>query len=619
MISCAHLTGRFLITNGGNASAGKPELRDERVPMKRSLQSADEKEYPATPSSSPRIDLSRRGKDSGRAITPKGFKMIRYFTQTLLHGVGAWMQSRTAYSCRRTIECALKHQISTLGFAMLVLAIGQSDAAPNQKAVASDPPNIVLIMADDLGYAQTGYYHHPLLKTPNLDELAAGGLRLNRFYAAGPVCSPTRASVLTGRTHERTGVMEAGFALRHQEHSIAKILSANGYAAGHFGKWHLDGFRGPGVPIFADDPFGPEPFGFQTWISVTNFFDVDPMLSRQGTFEAFHGDSSVIVADEMVQFAIQKVEANQPFFAAVWFGTPHSPFRSIEQDLQTLRGKPTDPDYEERQKILASMDASSLRHHGELVGMDRAIGIIRAGLESLGILNDTLIWFNSDNGGLQDIKPSATAPLRGHKGQLYEGGIRVPAVLHWPARIEAGRVSDFPACTTDIAPTLLDIVGLPMEQLVQPIDGISLVALLDSEQGLRENPIGFRFRSELAVIDNEWKLIRPAPRKKQVSNERDYIGTPGVELYRLDRDIAETNDVQQQYPDVVQRLNRWLDEWSASVDASVAGSDYPEKKVDANHPEARSWTDVPKYQAEFDRFRGRPEYDGWLNRAEMEK
>ncbi|MCW0220554.1 MAG: sulfatase-like hydrolase/transferase, partial [Prosthecobacter sp.] len=179
-------------------------------------------------------------------------------------------------------------------------------------------PNIIFVMADDMGWGQTGYRGHPILKTPNLDAMAENGLRFERFYAGCPVCSPTRASVLTGRSNDRTGVLTHGYALRLQEKTIAQALRADGYATGHFGKWHLDGFKGPGAPIFRDDPRGPGKFGFDEWVSVTNFYDQNPLMSRQGEFMEFTGDSSDVVVDEAITFIDKhKADAN-PFFAVIW-------------------------------------------------------------------------------------------------------------------------------------------------------------------------------------------------------------------------------------------------------------------------------------------------------------
>jgi arylsulfatase A-like enzyme len=143
------------------------------------------------------------------------------------------------------------------------------------QAEVSKLPNILLVMADDMGWGETGFRHHPILRTPNLDAMASSGLRFERFYAGGPVCSPTRSSMLTGRSHERTGVLSHGYALRQQEKTIAQALQKAGYVTGHFGKWHLNGHRGPGAPIFASDPHSPGRFGFDDWVSVSNFFDID--------------------------------------------------------------------------------------------------------------------------------------------------------------------------------------------------------------------------------------------------------------------------------------------------------------------------------------------------------
>ena len=176
-------------------------------------------------------------------------------------------------------------------------------------ADAASPPNIVLVMADDQGWGQTGYYHHPILKTPHLDAMAAAGLRLDRFYAGAPVCSPTRGSVLTGRANDRIGVQSHGYALRRQEITLASILKNAGYVTGHFGKWHLNALRGPGVPILNTDDHHPGHFGFDHWLSVTNYFDRDPILSRRGKFEEHEGDSSEIVVDEAIDFMARQVRA----------------------------------------------------------------------------------------------------------------------------------------------------------------------------------------------------------------------------------------------------------------------------------------------------------------------
>jgi arylsulfatase A-like enzyme len=193
-------------------------------------------------------------------------------------------------------------------------------------------PHIILVMADDMGWGQTGYRDHTILKTPNLDAMAANGLRFERFYAGGPVCSPTRASMLTGRTHDRAGVLSPGYALRLQEKTIAQALKEAGYGTGHFGKWHLNGYRGPGVPIFGDDPRSPAAFGFDEWVSVSNFFDVNPLMSRCGQFEEFQGDSSEVAVARAIEFLEKNRQNGNPIFAVIWYGSPHSPFKASDAD-----------------------------------------------------------------------------------------------------------------------------------------------------------------------------------------------------------------------------------------------------------------------------------------------
>ncbi len=152
-------------------------------------------------------------------------------------------------------------------------------AANNNVPVSTSKPNIILVMSDDQGWGQVGYNNHPILKTPNLDAMAENGLRFDRFYAGAPNCSPTRATVLTGRANDRTGVIDHSHALRLQERPLAEALRQQGYATAHFGKWHLDGIRGPGVPILATDPHNPSRYGFEQWLSTTNFFELNPILS----------------------------------------------------------------------------------------------------------------------------------------------------------------------------------------------------------------------------------------------------------------------------------------------------------------------------------------------------
>ena len=337
--------------------------------------------------------------------------------------------------------------------------------------------NVILVMADDQGWGQTGYYNHPILKTPHLDRMAKNGLRFDRFYAGGPVCSPTRATVLTGRTHDRTGVLDHGYPLRKQEKTLSEAMRKKGYATAHFGKWHLNGLRGPGVPIIKNDTHGPGGFGFDYWLSVTNFFDLNPVMSRNGSFENFSGDSSEIIVNEALEFITQKSRSNIPFFVVIWYGTPHSPWMTLDKDKIPFE----------------NLNEQSMNHYGELVAMDRSIGTLRAGLKKLNINQETLVWFTSDNGGLPRINPSTTGGLRDFKGSLYEGGIRVPAIIELPKMINP-RVTNYTASAADIFPTIADVCDLPDNSMLTPQDGISLTPLFKKELINRKRPIVFHSR-----------------------------------------------------------------------------------------------------------------------------
>ncbi|MGI9241698.1 MAG: sulfatase family protein, partial [Verrucomicrobiales bacterium] len=415
--------------------------------------------------------------------------------------------------------------------------------------------------------------------TPNLDAMAAAGLRFDRFYAGAPVCSPTRASVLTGRANDRTGVESHGYALRLQEKTLAEALRSAGYATGHFGKWHLNGIRGPGVPVLAEDAYGPRGFGFERWLSVTNFFDIDPIMSRAGEFEEFRGDSSEIIVAEALKFIAEQADGEKPSFSVIWFGTPHQPFRASEADCADFR----------------DLAPTSQQHYGELVAMDRSIGTLRGGLRELGISEQTIVWFNSDNGGLPKIKPTTVGALRGFKGSVYEGGLRVPGIVEWPERIKP-RTTEFPACTMDIFPTIAEIVNLPKGAALEVQDGISLCGLFDGEIGRRPKPIPFRHSGRSAIIDNEYKFVRPDKGKRS------------GELYNLADDPGESKDLSQEEPEIAQALRAKLETWSQSVDASAAGADYPSGKLDPGHPKPRFWMDIDAYAPYFEAWGERPEY-----------
>ncbi|MEO6244202.1 MAG: sulfatase-like hydrolase/transferase [Opitutaceae bacterium] len=441
-------------------------------------------------------------------------------------------------------------------------------------------PHIVLVMADDMGWGETGYYGHPVLKTPHLDAMAAAGLRFDRFYAGAPNCSPTRATVMTGRSNDRTGVENHGYALRKQERTLPQALRAAGYATAHFGKWHLNGFKGPGAPVLKEDDHNPGEFGFDDWLSVTNFFDRDPMLSRKGKFEEFKGDSSEIIVDEALKLMKTKRASGRPMFTVIWFGSPHAPFIAADEDKTAF----------------AALTKNAQNHYGELVAMDRAIGTLRRGLRELGLADNTLLWFCSDNGGLPGIQPGTVGNLRGFKNSVYEGGLRVPAIIEWPSVIRNPRITRYPAGTVDIFPTIAAILGLPSDAMLATVDGVSLQPIFTADLPARAKPLFFRHTGRAALIDGRHKILTQA------------IGGEKFEVFDLESDPTEAKDLSVSQPELSARLRKALLEWNASVETSVAGRDYPEGKVRAGEPKSRDWMTSPEYKPYLPQLMTRPEF-----------
>jgi arylsulfatase A-like enzyme len=422
------------------------------------------------------------------------------------------------------------------------LLTGVPLSAEEQRSTAPRP-NVILCMTDDQGWGDTGYNGLKAARTPNLDAMAAAGLRMDRFYAAAPLCSPTRGSVLTGRNPTRYRVFSPGNPLRAPEMSIARHLKDAGYATGHFGKWHLNGVSGPGKVIAADDPLNPGKFGFDEWLSVSNYFDLDWTLSRKGTPEKFTGDGSEYIVGEALKFIRRTKDDRKPFLAVIWFGNPHNPHRALEDDRKSAGGS---------------------AYYGEIVAIDRSMGQLRDGLRKSGVADDTLVWFCSDNGA---TGPGSTGGLRGKKGSVWEGGVRVPGLIEWPARIKTPFTSNVPACTSDIYPTLVDMLQLKVANQVEPLDGVSLLPLLDGKMKERPRPLAFwhggrgeQGKGHAALVDNRYKLHR--------------IGVDDVQLYDLIADPAEKDDLAAGKPDVVRRMREELDAWQASVRKSLKGEDY---------------------------------------------
>lgn len=463
-------------------------------------------------------------------------------------------------------------------------------ALPAGAAESASRPNVVLVMADDQGWGDTGYNGHPELKTPNLDELAASGLRLDRFYTAHFNCSPTRASVMTGRHPNRMGTFGPGRPIRAQELTLAKVLQSAGYVTGHFGKWHLNGKNGdkdtkniPGRAVLAADPLSPGKLGFDEWVSADNFFDLDPVLGRQGVPEKFYGDSSDVTTDEALKFIRRQAGAGRPFFAVVWFGSPHVPHEALPADKALYAGL---PDNEQN-------------YYGELTAVDRSVGRLRSALREMKVARDTLLWYCSDNGGAAG--PKSTGYLRGSKGTLWEGGLRVPGLVEWPARIAQPFVSDTLCSTLDIYPTVLAATGAAAKDQVQPLDGINLLPLFDRQTTTRDKAIPFwsysgRQLGHAALLEWPYKLHLHAVERRAADGRKQVPVSSGPLLYNVAQDPKETTDLAAAQPERVARMTAALEAWQASVEKSLAGADYPGAAIEPPAQPAEKKTAKKKRQ-----------------------
>ncbi len=416
--------------------------------------------------------------------------------------------------------------------------------------VIADVPNVVLCMTDDQGWGDTSYNGLDKIKTPILDTMAASGLRFDRFYAAAPVCSPTRASVLSGRHPFRSGVFLFGSPWRVQEYTIAEALKGAGYTSGHFGKWHLNGISGPGKPVLAKDPLSPGACGFDEWFSTSNYFELNWTFGHVDKEEQTTGDGSDVIVSQALQWMEQQSVNKKPFMAVIWFGSPHTPFQPLDADLAAAGGN---------------------KYYGELVAVDRAMGTLRDGLRKLGVADNTILWFNSDNGA---TGAGSNGNFRGKKSSIYEGGLRVPGIIEWPKRIKPSQ-SSIPVCTSDIYPTILaaaHVTAVP--QQVVPLDGINLMPLIEGTMTERPQPIGFwhggkkgmdRNTGHAAWSDNRYKLHKIAPKKNDAIT---------YELYDLVDDPYEKKDIATDKPEVVEKMKSELEVWQDSVIKSLNGEDY---------------------------------------------
>jgi arylsulfatase A len=434
-------------------------------------------------------------------------------------------------------------------------------------AMANERPNFIVIMVDDMGYAGVGCFGNPYFKTPEIDRLAAEGMRLTDFHSSGTVCSPTRAGLLTGRYQQRAGI-EAVIhpAQDHPEHrkglqkaevTFAELLQAAGYATGLIGKWH-QGY------VHNSEDFHPQNHGFDEFIGYhSGNIDFVSHVGDHNKHDWWHGRTETkeegYVTDLIKRHALEFIERHQdgPFCLYI-------PHLAIHNPVQ-VRGDPVRRTEEEGWKRWQPANESERieKYRGMTLPIDEGVGQIREKLISLGLDRKTLVLFFSDNGAASDF-PSGHPDLRGNKGSVYEGGHKVPCIAWWPGKIQAGSVSNAPTITLDVMPTLLSLAGL-QPPADRPLDGVDLSTLLLHGKAPPERPLFWASLSNggdraEAMRDGPWKLVvnHPKARKGSFENEQ-------VELYRLDQDPSEKNDLAANETELAAAMLARLKAWYADT------------------------------------------------------
>lgn len=445
-------------------------------------------------------------------------------------------------------------------------------------------PNILFILTDDLGWKDLSCYGSTFYETPHLDRLASQGMKFTDAYAACPVCSPTRASILTGKYPARLGItnfiggrtkgklIDAPYVdhLPLEEKSIATALKEAGYHTWHVGKWHL-----------GKKEFYPENHGFEV-----NVAGCEWGMPKHGYFSPYHmenledGPEGEYLTDRLTDEAIKLIrnKDDQPFFMYLSHYTVHTPIQAKQEHIEKFKEKAKrlgldkqktfeEGDYfpcehKKDRRIQRRLIQSDPVYAAMLYSLDENIGRILDVLEETGQLDNTVIFFTSDNGGLATAEgsPTCNSPLNEGKGWMYEGGVREPLIVSWPGKIQAGSVSHIPVTSPDFYPTILEIAGLPLMP-EQHQDGISFLPVLRGEN-IERGAIYWHYphygnqggTPGCSIRWGDYKLI-------------EFFEDNRIELYHLREDISEENDLSETLPDLARKMQQMLANWRDSVEA----------------------------------------------------
>jgi arylsulfatase A-like enzyme len=430
---------------------------------------------------------------------------------------------------------------------------------PLLAADAARKPNVLVIVADDLGYADLGFQGCKDVPTPNLDALARGGIRCSSGYVSGPYCSPTRAGLLTGRYQQRYGHefnpgapnpqnLAQGLSLK--ETTLADRLKAAGYRTGLVGKWHLGHAA----------EFRPQKRGFEEFFGFLGGAH-SYLKAGAGDNAIFRGNEPAnekeYLTDAFGREAVAFIDrhAKEPFYLQLTFNAVHGPLEAADKYLKRF------PDIK---------DEKRQKYAGMLSAMDDAVGAVVGKLRSAGVEDNTLVVFLSDNGGPEQVNASDNGPLHGGKATTWEGGVRVPFVLHWKAGLPAGKVYDQPLIQLDVLPTVLAAAGVSAGEGAA-LDGVNLLPYLRGEKAAAPHEaLYWRFGGQMAVRAGDWKLVKAAEGGGRAGGggaalRREKATVEGAKLFNLRDDIGEATDLAAKQPEKVKELAALWQAWDATL------------------------------------------------------
>jgi arylsulfatase A len=428
-------------------------------------------------------------------------------------------------------------------------------------ALAANPPNVIILLADDMGNGDTSCYGAKDIQTPNIDALAASGIRFTSYYAPAPICSPSRAGLMTGRYPLRAGMStskniasamgEPGLPTR--EITIAELAKTRGYATAVFGKWHLGS-----IPECQ-----PNSQGFDLFLghhaSCVDCFSHMYYASEPWYHDLYHNRDEVFedgahMTDLITRETLRFIDAHrkQPFLIYVAFNTPHYPMVAKAEYMKRYEHLPMP------RRVAAALCA----------GIDDSVGQIRKRLRERGLLDHTLVFFASDNGAASPSKRgeggSNNAPYREYKTSLFEGGIRLPGIVSWPAKVPAGVVCDQPVVGMDIFATAAQAMGaeLPKDRT---IDGRSWFPLFKNPNESIHEAIFFEWAGQYAVRSGKWKYVENGFINMEISRKNRATGADAVYLADVTTDPGEKKNLRTQFPEIAEKLGKLHEQWRAAI------------------------------------------------------